>query len=111
MQIDNLKDPEDETITSKPAVHPVTPISYMAMNHHPDLLAASLIASLEWLACDFQIKNQIPFTFRTDAHDCATESLLTIGVFHIAQEACHNISQHAHASSVAMYLHVANDIL
>lgn len=97
--------PEDETYPDNRAELPATPVKYIASDLHPTILEAGLVASLEWLACDFEEKNNIPLHFNSNVEEIHLDPSLTLGVFSIAQEACNNISKHAAASSVEMYLH------
>lgn len=97
--------PEGETYLNQRIDRLVSPIKYMATNLYPTILESGLIASLQWLACDFEEKNHIPLQFSSNVSEIRLDPLLTIGLFNIAQEACNNVSKHANASSVEMYLY------
>jgi signal transduction histidine kinase len=108
---DKLEFPEDEIYSNQRSDLPGSPVKYIAVDLHPTILEAGLVASLEWLACDFEEKNTIPVQFNSNVSEIHLDASMTIGIFSIAQEACNNISKHANASSVEMYLYNAENKL
>ena len=102
---DKLEFPEGETNLRQLIDRPASPIKYMATNLYPTILESGLIASLEWLVCNFEEKNNIPVQFNSNVNKIHLDPLITIGLFNIAQEACNNVSKHANASGVEIFLY------
>jgi signal transduction histidine kinase len=75
----------------------------------PGILDAGIVAALEWAASEFEQRTGIACRFDTQHERLALEPDQDITVFRICQEALNNITKHAAATQVVVWL-AADDL-
>jgi signal transduction histidine kinase len=78
---------------------------------YPSLLDAGLLSAIEGIVAELQRQTQAPCTFRHNLNSVEIDHDIATTLLKITQEACINIREHAHATSVDIYLYGSDNEL